>query len=320
MKVKLAKFLMNLFPNRPKYQEDHFISEIFKHPKYLSFSEEEKEMFRERMVRKNIKEAEKKPFDLFYPNISFKTLLSGKRVLDLGCGIGGKTIWMGENWGVKEFYGIDVNEESIEVANNYINNYYKGNIKFNFVQGYGENMPFEDNFFDAIVSHDTIEHVRSVKETLKECKRILKEGGVAYLVFPSFKLPLGGAHISSVTKTPMLEWFFSPTTINKAYLEIVSEWGDDMSWYLPKKETEEGWAVVRGGIGVNGTLYKDFMKIIDEVGFKEVNYVKIPLLSVSNTAMKYPFLGMLTITLKPLLSIDFFKDYLSQRLVFILKK
>lgn len=319
LRVKFCKFLMNLLPSKPKYQENYFVQEIFRHEKYTSLSQTEKEQFFERLVKYNISEAKRKPFDLFYPSYSFKKIMEGKIVLDLGCSIGGDTIALGENWNVKGFYGIDVSDDSIKVANYYREKHLPG-TKYNFNQSYGEKLPFENDFFDAIVSHDTIEHVRSVKEVVAECKRVLKKGGAAYLVFPSIKLPFGGAHISSVTRTPFLEWFFSPQTINKAYHEIVSEWGDDLNWYKPTEETKGDWAVVKGGIGVNGTTYKEFMKIAKEEEFSDIKFVKIPLLYVGNTALKYPFIKFLSSCLKPLMSIDYFKDYLSQRFVFILTK
>lgn len=256
---------------------------------------------------------------MFFPSYSLRTILEGKRVLDLGCSIGGDTISMGENWNVKEFIGIDVSQDSILVANHFISKYLT-NVKFQFIHCYAEKMPFENDFFDSIVSHDTVEHVRSVKETLSECKRILKKDGIAFLVFPSFKLPFGGAHIGSVTRMPFLEWFFSPNTINKAYQEIVSEWGEDLNWYKPTDETKGDWAVVKGGIGVNGTKYKDFISIAKEIGFSDISFVKIPLLSVSNSAIKYPIIKFFSSFLQPLLYINNFKDYLTQRFVFVLKK
>jgi ubiquinone/menaquinone biosynthesis C-methylase UbiE len=317
-KVIFVKYLMNVLPNKPKYQEKHFVSEIFRHSKYTSLSKNKKDLFLERLVNYNFIEGRHKPFDLFYPSFSLKKITCGKKVLDLGCSVGGKTIFMGEKWGVSEIYGIDVNQDSINAANQFLCKYKKTQCKF--FQGYAEKMPFENDFFDAIVSDDTIEHVRSVEKTLSECKRVLKKGGVAFLVFPSFNFPFGGAHISSVTKTPFLEWFFSPHTINEAYQEIIQEWGDDLNWYKPTEETLENWSVVKGGIGVNGTKYKDFMQIANKIGYSNISFVKIPLLYVSNSAIKYPIIKFFSSFLKPLLLIDYFKDYLTHRLVFILKK
>ena len=319
IKVKLVKYLMNFIPNKPVYQEEIFMSEIFRHPNYTSLSKEDKCKLKIQLVKNNMLEERDKPFDLFYPSLDLKSELSHKKVLDLGCGIGGKTIFNGEKWGISEFYGIDVNSDSISTANEYLKTI-NSNVKYKFVEGYAEKMPFEDESFDAIISHDTVEHVRSVEDTMYECKRILKKGGKAYLVFPSINLPFGGAHIGSVTKMPFLEWFFSPEIINEAYLDIIKGWDDDLNWFKPTEETQKDWSVIEGGIGVNGMKYNSFIQILDKVGFSDIKFIKIPLLYVSNTANKYPLLKLSSKMLNPIISIDYFKDYLTHRLTFILTK
>src|SRR5665647_744412 len=155
-KVKVVKFLMNVLPNKPEYQENHFCQEMFRHPKYISLTQNEKELFFERIVKLRIIEAKRKPFDLFFPSYYFRKIIEGKRVLDIGCGIGGDTISMGENWNVKEFYGIDVSQNCIMVASHFISKHLK-NVKFQFKHCYAEKTSFENDFFDAIVSYDTIE-------------------------------------------------------------------------------------------------------------------------------------------------------------------
>ena len=316
---KIAKFFMNVMPNQPVYQEEFFIQELFRHATYTSLSTDEKIGYHQRIVGLNVEKAKKKPFDLFYPKHNLKKEFEGKKLLDLGCSIGGDTFVMGENWKPKALTGLDFSKESILAAQDF-NQIHSSKVNYSFVSGYAEKMPFEDNSFDAIVSHDTVEHVRSVKKTLSECKRILRKGGAAYIVFPSFKLPFGGAHVDSVTKTPFLEWFFSPKAINEAYQDIIGNWGPEHDWFRPAAETEGDWAVVKGGIGVNGTTYAEFQKTANEVGFDEIEFIKIPLLYVSNTSNKYPIVKFFSSLLKPFLFTNASKDYLTQRFAFILRK
>ena len=42
--------------------------------------------------------------------------------------------------------------------------------------GYAENLPFEDSFFDLIVSNNGINNVADIKQSLKECRRVSKDG------------------------------------------------------------------------------------------------------------------------------------------------
>lgn len=316
-RVRLARLLMNVRPRTPFYQETKFVSEIFKHPNYTSLTGSEKEAFVDRLVRLNIQEHSHKPFDLFFPSRSLTAVLAGKCVLDLGCGIGGLIFSLGDRWKVREFYGLDVNQDSIDAANLYVQRH-RAHAHCRFVQGCAEDMPFEDGFFDAIVSHDTLEHVRSLRDTLRECRRVLKHGGYAFLVFPSFNFPFGGAHIDHVTGTPFLEWFFSPDTLNQAYQEIAEGWSDSLDWYRSAEDTEGNWAIVKGGIGVNGTGYAEFIEALREAGFDSFEFVRIPLLKVSETAIRHPSVKALSTLVSPLLANDRLKDYLSHRLAFVL--
>ena len=54
-------------------------------------------------------------------------------------------------------------------------------------KAYGENIPFEDNFFDVVISSNAIDHVKNVKETIKEVKRVLKPKGKLILTVDIFK-------------------------------------------------------------------------------------------------------------------------------------
>jgi len=46
-------------------------------------------------------------------------------------------------------------------------------------------MPFENNFFDTIISISTLEHIKDLTGAFKEITRILKPGGRAILSFPA---------------------------------------------------------------------------------------------------------------------------------------
>ena len=46
-----------------------------------------------------------------------------------------------------------------------------------FIHGAAENIPAEDNFFDAVISVNAIDHVDDINETADEIRRVLKPGG-----------------------------------------------------------------------------------------------------------------------------------------------
>ena len=76
-----------------------------------------------------------------------------------------------------ELYGIDYSEEAINLAK--IKN---PDVKF-YVSNVYE-LPFEEDFFDIIVSSDVIEHLAKPKQMLKEILRVGKNGSSCIISTP----------------------------------------------------------------------------------------------------------------------------------------
>jgi SAM-dependent methyltransferase len=49
-------------------------------------------------------------------------------------------------------------------------------------------LPFAEDFFDAVVSHMVIEHVQDLDRAVAETHRVLKSGGIAYHQFPTLEV------------------------------------------------------------------------------------------------------------------------------------
>ena len=54
--------------------------------------------------------------------------------------------------------------------------HYYDNVKY--IHAPSENIPVEDNFFDAVISVNAIDHVNDIRKTSMEIKRVLKENGL----------------------------------------------------------------------------------------------------------------------------------------------
>lgn len=309
---------MNLLPSKPTYDITHPRSETINHRDFVNADEERRRKILFEMARSHYLEGQMKPFDHYLPGYSLKKLLSGKKVLDLGCWCGGKAVSCAERWNVKSMYGIDVNECFAKAAILFSSKRKNKNINYNFTIGFGEALPYKDDTFDAIVSWDTFEHVKSLKETITECKRTLKSGGVLFSVFPSYYHPIGGAHLDFVTRMPCIQWLFDPTTLDIAYNDIVESRGEEAYWYKANEKEENDWQKLHGGTGINGTTIREFKSIVTEVGFSEVCILPTPLLSVGAMSIHHPKVKYISKLLKPLLKIEALQDYLSQRIVSIL--
>lgn len=104
--------------------------------------------------------------------------LEGHKILDAGCGGGRNLIWFLKN--EMEIYGIDKDE----VAINYLKSQYVRLNKERFQVADITHIPFENNFFDHVISSAVLHFATSVfhfKEMMKEMIRVLKPGGSLFI-------------------------------------------------------------------------------------------------------------------------------------------
>lgn len=106
----------------------------------------------------------------------FAAKFSKGKILDLGCGTGygSKILFERGN----EVYGIDISKEAI----NYAKRKYQGP---KYICSPAENLPFPDEFFDAITAFEVIEHIKNYEQALNEIYRVLKRGGDFFLSTPN---------------------------------------------------------------------------------------------------------------------------------------
>lgn len=107
-------------------------------------------------------------------------LSGGSRILDAGCGDGFVSKFYFDNY---EVYGIDIEKEAIDYCTK---TYPKGR----YLLGDIYNLGFEDNFFDAIIFSQVIEHLYEPEKVLKELYRILKPGGIILITTPNYNSKL----------------------------------------------------------------------------------------------------------------------------------
>jgi ubiquinone/menaquinone biosynthesis C-methylase UbiE len=108
--------------------------------------------------------------------ISFLPDASQSVVLDCGCGVGVLLADLVSRYA--SVYGIDISWHMLKQAQSGDFN------KSELIVGDAEYIPFEDDFFDAVICRGSLHHVPSVARALAELRRILKEGGVLVLSEP----------------------------------------------------------------------------------------------------------------------------------------
>jgi SAM-dependent methyltransferase len=106
--------------------------------------------------------------------------IRGLTVLDIGCGNGGVSAYFARK---NEQYGVDVAD-----------NVRPENRAFAFKRVDSEALPFADGFFDLVLSHHVIEHVKDQARHLDEIHRVLKPEGLCYLATPNRTSPFMEGH------------------------------------------------------------------------------------------------------------------------------
>ena len=113
-----------------------------------------------------------------------------KKVLDIACGTGFGSKILQEK-GAKCVFGVDHSKEAVGFASK---KYVRNGLKF--IIGDIIEIAFPDNFFDVIVSFETIEHVKQHEKALSELQRALKPNGLLIISSPNRKLTSPGKSIS----------------------------------------------------------------------------------------------------------------------------
>jgi arsenite methyltransferase len=104
------------------------------------------------------------------------TMRSSSNILDIGCGTGFPLVELAQRFGKdSHVYGIDPWEKALERVQIKLDAYHIANV--NVQTGVAENLPFENSFFDLIVSNNGLNNVRDLEKSICECARVSKSGG-----------------------------------------------------------------------------------------------------------------------------------------------
>lgn len=97
-------------------------------------------------------------------------------LLDIGCGEGHSTVSL--VGGKRKVIGLDISSSLLYILK-------KKCSSIMLVAGDAEHIPFKEKSFDVIVMAEVLEHLLNPSDALKECKRLLRKGGVLVITTPT---------------------------------------------------------------------------------------------------------------------------------------
>lgn len=110
--------------------------------------------------------------------IELFTQFKGDRILDIGCADGTIILRLMQVMGAKEAFGIDIADDAVAAAKE------KG-VKAFCLDLDRQELPFDNDYFDAIYCGEVIEHLFNPDHLLNEARRVLKAGGICVLTTPN---------------------------------------------------------------------------------------------------------------------------------------
>jgi len=140
---------------------------------------------------KKIGVIQKEVLDLVKDALKLLKEKNARKVLDLCFGTGRHTIFLAENG--FEVYGIDISKTGKKITEKKLQEKNLGNVHLKTADMH--DLPFKNDFFDAIVAVYALEHntLAGLKRTISELDRVLKNNGILITTLISTNDPRYGS-------------------------------------------------------------------------------------------------------------------------------
>lgn len=212
-------------------------------------------------------------------------MFSGKTIVDIGCGAGGKSLYYASR-GAKEVIGVDILEKYRAESEALASELGMAD-RFRFVCADAAHLPFADGSVNTVIMNDAMEHVGNPEAVLAEIMRILSKGGRLYVNFPPVNHPFG-YHLSDLIYIPWVHLFFSEDTLvagYKALAEGVPDGADRVAFRISERQDGQEYFSY-----INHMTIRRFDRILRAQNITPVYRKHIPLRGFLAPAAKLPVL------------------------------
>jgi len=144
-----------------------------------------------------------------YPG--FDSIVSGKRVIDFGCGLGNQCIALVKKYGCS-VVGIDSNQKTLKKAIDNARSHYCSPQELYFLEIVSVDMM---NSFDVVISQNSFEHFGNPSLILDTMRSLIRDSGIILISFgPPWFAPYG-SHMMHFCKVPWVNVLFHEEVVMK---------------------------------------------------------------------------------------------------------
>jgi SAM-dependent methyltransferase len=112
------------------------------------------------------------PIQLYHATATQNGELTGKRILEVGCGQGGGASYITRTLKPESYVALDLNADGIEFCRR------RHQVPaLEFIQGHAEDLPFPAESFDAVINVESSHFYPHFDRFLSEVARVLRPGG-----------------------------------------------------------------------------------------------------------------------------------------------
>lgn len=239
--------------------------------------------------------------------------IAGKRVLDVGSGLGGKPIYYAD-LGARSVTAIDLRAYSTRSALTLARERQSQAI-VHPILGNATRMPFPNNSFDTIISINVFEHIDDLPTALTECKRVLRPGALMFLHFPPFYSPWG-PHLENWIDFPWPHLLFSDKTLIQV-ARRVEERRKNNADYIPTAQVD--WENLDRLPELNRITVRQFTHLIRVLDLTVVELRLLPF-GWHNLANRGSLARGALAILKALSTLPLLREVITTKMVFVLTK
>lgn len=121
-----------------------------------------------------------KRYNLYYP--FFKKIMGfndfrGKKLLEIGIGVGTDILEYAKGGAIVT--GVDLTQSAVDTVTERFKLYRMEGV---FKIGDAENLPFDDNTFDIVISWGVLHHTPNTEKCIEEVERVLKKSGESIIL------------------------------------------------------------------------------------------------------------------------------------------